>query len=251
MRRLIAEGATDVRRARSRDRAGRVDQEDRPQRDGGQRGVTGRAGGLAALARHAMALIIGIGIDMTEPRRPHRARDRRVTRNRPCDRAAARRRRGRTWSRRREPRMRASVVDEIAAAGRTRPRRCRSTSSSAGAADTAVAATLEQARAYRRPRQQRGHHARPVDAAHEARRLGRGDRDQPDGGLRADAGGAQADDPAARGPDHLHQLGGRPERQRGAGELRRVEGRPDRVREVGRAGSGVARHHGQRGGARV
>ena len=34
----------------------------------------------------------------------------------------------------------------------------------------------------------------------------------------------QADDQAARRPDHLHQLGGRPERQRRPGELRGVEG---------------------------
>ena len=54
-------------------------------------------------------------------------------------------------------------------------------------------------------------------------------RHEPDGGVCAHAGGAQADDPAEARPDHLHQLGGRPERQRRAGELRGVESRPHRI----------------------
>ena len=71
---------------------------------------------------------------------------------------------------------------------------------------------------------------------HEARRLGRGARDEPDGGVRA----------ARRRccKPMIKQRGGRiisissvvgQTRQRRAGELRRVEGGPDRLREVGGA----------------
>ena len=59
---------------------------------------------------------------------------------------------------------------------------------------------------------------------HEARRLGRRAGDEPDLGLHADPGRAEADDPAAQRPHRLHQLGRRAERQPGSGELRGVEG---------------------------
>ena len=65
------------------------------------------------------------------------------------------------------------------------------------------------------------------------------------------AGGAQADDQAARRPHHQHQLGRRPDGQRRAGELRGVEGRADRVQQGAGARGGVAQHHGQRGRARA
>ena len=53
-------------------------------------------------------------------------------------------------------------------------------------------------RPARRPGQQRRHHPRSAHAAHEAGRLGRGARHQPDRGLHAVPGGPQADDQAAR-----------------------------------------------------
>ena len=81
------------------------------------------------------------------------------------------------------------------------------------------------ARPHRHPGEQRRDHARPVDAAHEAGRLGRGAGDEPDVGLHADPGRVEADDSSAKRPHHLHQLGGGAERQPGAGELRGVEGR--------------------------
>ena len=65
------------------------------------------------------------------------------------------------------------------------------------------------------------------------------------------AGGAQADDQAARRPHHQHQLGGRADGQCRAGELRRVEGRPDRVQQGAGARAGLAQHHRQRRGARA
>ncbi len=67
--------------------------------------------------------------------------------------------------------------------------------SDAAQIDELVGGDARASRPDRHPGQQCRHRARPVDAADEARRLGRGDCDQSDGGLRADAGGAEADDP--------------------------------------------------------
>ena len=88
---------------------------------------------------------------------------------------------------------------------------------SSATADMTDSASLEAlvgrrgraSRPHRRPGQQRRHHARSADAADEARRLGRGDRDEPDGRVHAVPGGAQADDQAAPRPDRRDQLGGR------------------------------------------
>ena len=52
-------------------------------------------------------------------------------------------------------------------------------------------------------------------------------------------------------PDHRHQLGRGADGQCRADQLCGVEGRADRVREGAGAGGGLARDHGQRGGARV
>ena len=76
------------------------------------------------------------------------------------------------------------VADEITAAG-GRAEAVALDVTEAGAAERVVATTLERHRADRYPGEQRRHHARPVDAADEARGLGRGDRDEPDGGVRA------------------------------------------------------------------
>ncbi len=95
----------------------------------------------------------------------------------------------------------------------------------AAAAEAAIAASDRTARPHRHPGEQRRDHARPVDAADEAGRLGGGAGDESDVGLHADPGRAEADDPAAERPHHLHQLGRGAERQRGSGELRGLEGR--------------------------
>ena len=140
-----------------------------------------------------------------------------------------------------------SVVDEIAAAG-GRAEALSLDVIEPGAAETAVAATLEK-------------HGRIDVLVNNAgitrdQLMLRMKRDDWDAVIATNLTAAFTLTQAVLKPmirqraraDHLHQLGRRPERQRRAGELRRVEGGDHRVREVGGAGSGVTRHHCQRGG---
>ena len=95
-----------------------------------------------------------------------------------------------------------------------RPRRWRSTSPTPRRSNAMVAGVLAAARAHRHPGEQRGHHARPVDAADEARRLGPGDRDQPDAPRSRCVQAVVKPMIKQRArPHHQHQLGGRADGQ--------------------------------------
>ena len=106
-------------------------------------------------------------------------------------------------------------------------------------------------RAGGRSGQQRRHYPRRPVGTDETGGLGRGDFDQPGGGVQLHQGRGQTHDETARRSHRQHHLGGRGDRQCRPGQLRGVQGRNHRFHQVGGQRAGIAQHHRQCGGSRL
>ena len=141
-----------------------------------------------------------------------------------------------------------AIGERLAAHGGARPRAERHRRRRGRSADRSIAQGIRRGLD---PGQQRRHHARQLLMRMK-------DEDWQailDTNLssvyRTSQGGHARHDEGAQGPHHQHRLGDRRDRQCRAGELRRGQGRHHRVLQVAGARDRLARHHGQRGRARL